>query len=153
MTVLIDTREQKPLFNLSINGRGEKKFLAKTMSVGDYSTDRLYGKFHIERKSPGDLYGTLLSGHTRFRREIFRARDRGITLAVYVETTEKKFYAKTWPGGKFCKFPSETIHKCIATMSKKYNLEFNWCKSRTHAKQAVLDRLTLEEKKLRKSKG
>lgn len=148
MIVFIDTREQKPLFNLSINGRGRKKFLAKTMNVGDYSTDKLYNKFHIERKSPSDLYGTLLSGHTRFRKEIFRAHDRGIILVIYIECTAKKFYAKTWPGGKFCKFPSETIRKCIATMTKKYDLEFNWCGSRTQAKKMVLERLRAEEKRL-----
>lgn len=145
MKIFIDTRE-KLAYSF-------KNSIRKTLSVGDYTTTKLKNFFCIERKSPGDLYGTLLSGHSRFRREIFRARDRGITLAVYVETTEKKFYAKNWPGGGYCKFPSETIRKCIATMTKKYNLEFNWCKSRTHAKQAVLDRLTLEEKKLRKSKG
>jgi len=152
MTIYIDTREQRPLFNLS-NGKASKNFFAKkTLNVGDYTTELLLGKFHIERKSPGDLYGTLLSGHTRFRKEIFRARDRGITLVIYIECTAKKFYAKTWDGGRYYKFQSETIKKCIATMTKKYDLEFNWCTSRAAAKKDVQERLKAEERKVKKSR-
>lgn len=146
MNIFIDTREQRPLFNLS-NGKASKNFFAKkTLNVGDYTTDKLHGKFHVERKSPGDLYGTLLGGHTRFRKELYRARDQGITLVMVIEVGEKKFYAKAWPGGKFCKFPSATIKKCIATMTVKYNLEFVWCRSRAHAKKIVLERFAKEEK-------
>lgn len=136
LKILTDTREQLPLW----------KDNKVTLNTGDYTTSKLHGYFHIERKSPGDLYGTLLKGHSRFRREIFRARDREVTLSVYIECSEKNFYAKKWPGGNFCKFPGETIEKCINTMRKKYKLEFNFCTSRLACKKAIHKRLLNEEK-------
>lgn len=135
MNILVDTREQLPLWLGT----------PKTLNVGDYTTEILLNQFHIERKSPGDLYGTLLKGHNRFRKEIQRARDKGITLTVFVECGEKKFYAKNWPGGKFCKFPGDTIKKCIATMRVKYGLEFNFYNSRNLCRKAVYKRLLYEE--------
>lgn len=136
MVVLIDTREQLPLYP------GPKV----TLCVGDYTTKLLKDVFHVERKSPADLYGTLLRGHARFRREIFRAEEKQIKLVIYVECSAKDFYNKRFPGAKFCKFPAETIKKCIATMTVKYSLEFNWSRNRTHCKTLIHKRLLYEER-------
>ncbi len=122
MRVIIDTREQKPLmFDKSIK---------QTLLVGDYTTAKHLNKLHIERKSPGDLYGTLLAGHVRFRKEVKRAIANDIILIVIVECSASDFYDKKWPGAKYCKVPSKTLNNIIRSMTIKYKLKFIWCKDR-----------------------
>lgn len=61
MTILVDTREQKPYWDIN----------RTTLIVGDYTTKKLKNIYHIERKSLQDLYGTLTSGNNRFKYELF----------------------------------------------------------------------------------
>jgi len=142
MVVLIDTREQLPL-----KFKGAEKV---TIKEGDYTTQKLHNIFHIERKSPQDLYGSIIQGHMRFIREVLRAQDKGIELVIYVETTRKKFIAKKWPQGEKRKAPSSTLDKIVSTISRRYDLEFVWCNSRRHMTQSVLKRFRKEERKLKK---
>lgn len=134
--IITDTREQLPLF--------KRDTIRKKLCVGDYSHMMLEHCFSIERKSPNDLYGTLLKGHVRFRKELIRAKHYGIKLVVYVECSKKKFLSMKWPGGKFLKCPPATLEKIIDTMSFKYDLEFVWCSSRTVMCRKVKQRLALE---------
>jgi ERCC4-type nuclease len=138
MKILVDTREQKPLYNLP----------QVTLAVGDYTTVRLKGKFHIERKSLSDLYGTLTKGNSRFKYELFRAAYHSIALAVYVEGTYLQFINKEFPKGDERKFPSFGLEKLISTFEKRYYLEFVWCGSRQKAQKMVKNRLKAEEKNL-----
>ena len=62
-------------------------------------------KVIIERKSLGDLFGTLTSGYTRFRKEIERARKGGVSLVICVEGS----YKKVRNGYKHCKRPGREI--------------------------------------------
>lgn len=128
--ILIDSREQKPIeFPGSIKMK---------LEVGDYTTHKHHNKLHLERKSPGDLYGTLLKGHKRFRAELRRAQDYNITLIMIIECTEQKFYAKQWPGSKYCKVSEDILKKIITTISFKYDLKFVWCKNRNTMKKEIL---------------
>jgi DNA excision repair protein ERCC-4 len=139
--VIIDTREQRPLkYPGSVR---------KTLNVGDYSSVRLFGKFAIERKSPNDLYGTLLKGHKRFRKAIKRAIEKKIHLVVFVECTKKNFLAKKYDGAEFQPYPTTVIEKIMATMHKRYGIVFVWCKDRAVMQKRVLRRLQEEEKKLK----
>lgn len=139
MIILIDTREQKPI--------KFTRWIKETLVVGDYTTVKLEGDFHIERKSPGDLYGSIIQGHMRFRRMLQRASDRLITVVVMVECSERKFFAKQWSHGKERDCSEQKLRKIIATMKRHYDLEFVWCRNRTAMKKAILQRLTKEERK------
>lgn len=147
MTIIVDTREQLP-----INFKEGTKTMASALNCGDYTTPALRKTFVIERKSPSDLYGTLLADHARFRREILRAFDKRLTLVVFVECSEARFFAKDYEGGAWQNYPAESLRKIIRTVSKKYGIKFYWFEHRAAMANAVVRRLRAEEKKLLKSK-
>jgi ERCC4-type nuclease len=140
MIILIDTREQKPLFPSSPRA---------TLSVGDYTTKKLKGRFHIERKSLQDLYGTLTKGNGRFKYELFRAAYHHIQLPVYIEGTYDQFINKQFPKGNERKFPKEGLEKLIATFTKRYFIEFVWCGSRQKCIKMAFSRLRMQENNLK----
>jgi len=128
--ILIDTREQKPIeFEYSRRIK---------LEVGDYTSVAHHNKLHLERKSPGDLYGTILKGHTRFRKEIRRADEHGIRLIMIIECSEAKFYSKKWVGSKYCKVSEVTLKRIITTISFRYKLKFIWCTNRNEMKSKIL---------------
>lgn len=130
MVIYIDTREQLPInFGNSISIK---------LDVGDYTSEKHYNKLHIERKSPSDLYNTLLGGHTRFRREVKRAATNSIELVMVIECTKKTFLNKSWSGADYCKVSSTTLERIIATMEKRYQLKFIWCANRVTMKKIIL---------------
>lgn len=135
MVIYVDTREQLPYWN-------EER---KTLIVGDYTTAKLFNKFHIERKSLSDLYGTLTSGNNRFKYELFRAAYHSIKLEVYVEGSREDFINKRFPKGSERKFSKDGLDRLIVTFERKYFLTFHWCGSRVQAKKMVYNRLRLEE--------
>lgn len=133
-TIIIDTREQKPLWQPFQGGCIKMK-----LEVGDYTTTKHFGQIHIERKSPNDLYQTITRGHIRFRKEILRAQDLGIQLPIYVECSVTRFVNKTFKGAKRLKIPGVTLAKIINTLKSKYGLTFVWCKNREDMKTKILE--------------
>lgn len=131
--VYVDTREQTPI--------EFKRSISIKLIVGDYTTKKHYNKLHLERKSPADLYGTILSGHKRFHKELRRAFEHQIGLIMVIECSEEKFYSMLWKGGKFCKVKPETLLKIITTLKERYGLTFVWCRDRRHMKKVMLQLL------------
>jgi ERCC4-type nuclease len=143
LNILIDTREQLPLTT------GEFRFARrKKLLVGDYSTSKLEHTFCIERKSGQDLYGSIIQGHVRFRKELVRAKVNNIKLVIYVECSRRNFEAKKFPGGLYRKCPGETLIKIITTISKRHGIEVVWCSSRRRLSAQILIRLQMEEAKI-----
>lgn len=136
MQIITDTREQLPYW----------KVVRKGLIVGDYTTTKLVGQFHIERKSLGDLYGTLTKGNRRFKYELFRAAYNNIRLEVYVEGSYNDFINKRFPKGKERKFTKDGLVHLVETFEKKYYLKFVWCKNRVNCLKNVEIRLKHEEK-------
>lgn len=150
ITILVDTREQKPFF------KTEGKIIANKfyLKVGDYSTPLLLNRYHIERKSLQDLYGTLTRDHPRWRREVLRALDNGIKLVVVVEGTHDDFINKRFPKGHERKTTTTSLQKQVATIRRRYELEIFFCKDRDCAKKKALKLLSNEEKNYaRRTKG
>lgn len=131
--IIVDTREQKPIWDPTV-------FEVKSMKLdeGDYTTEDLLNKAHIERKSPTDLYGSIIQGHNRFRDEIKRAIEKNIRLAIFVECPEEMFYKKRFPQGFRLKTPEAKLRKIISTMKRKYDLEFVWCEDRDDMMEKML---------------
>lgn len=138
MIIITDTREQLPYFKNKI----------ETLIVGDYTTTKLKNKFHIERKSLQDLYGTIVAGNPRFKAELFRAAYHQIKLEVFVEGTFDDFINKRFPRGEERLTSGETLAKIIKTFEKKYYLKFNWFRNRKQCMEAVEKKLKREENKL-----
>jgi ERCC4-type nuclease len=144
MKLIVDTREQKPLF---------ENELKQGLLVGDYTTSRLFNKYHIERKSLSDLYGTMTKGNVRFHNCIIRANANGIRLVMVVEGSKRNFRAKKFPQGNLRKISGETLIKIVETFERKYLLVY-WCANRRAAKILILKLLREEEVKvLRKEKS
>jgi ERCC4-type nuclease len=139
--IVTDTREQLPMW------KGKECRRIK-LDVGDYTTEKLHGKFHVERKSPQDLYGTLAGGHVRFRNELIRAKVTGVKLCIFIETTRIKFLNLNFTGGKYRKLKGETLLRIVDTMEKKYGVEVIWCKNRKDCKENILKRFKREQKLL-----
>lgn len=133
--IIVDTREQLPLFS-----EVDNYFLCKNkLEVGDYTTLKLLNRFSIERKSPLDLYGSLVQGHVRFRNELLRANSTGITLIVMVECLEREFYLFRYDGGWRLGTDSSVIRKILQTTSEKYNIPFYWCVDRDSMRDKMLE--------------
>lgn len=135
MKIIIDTREQLPLFS------GAKQ----TLIVGDYTTKLLLNKMHIERKSLQDLYGTLTSGNQRFKRMLFKAAWHRIAIVVYVEGSYDAFINKRFPKGNERKFSKEGLEKLVAAFERTYFLQFVWHRNRVECCKGVEKRLKDEE--------
>lgn len=136
MKILVDTREQLPYWDIN----------RTTLIVGDYTTQKLLNKFHIERKSLSDLYGTLTNGNQRFKAELFRAAWHRISIAVYVEGTKADFINKRFPKGNERLFSSIGLERLIKTFETKYHLDFYWHKDRAQCKKEVSARLAKMER-------
>ena len=123
--IIIDTREQKPLWD-------PKHFKVKLQKLdeGDYTTEELLNKAHVERKSGIDLYGSLIQGHKRFAAEIQRAIEKDLSFAVFIECTEKTFIAKRFKGGCRLQVKPAVLAKIVKTFTSRYPIEFIWCKNR-----------------------
>ena len=131
--IIIDTREQLPLWD-PINF----KVIRKKLDEGDYTTEDLYNKAHIERKSAMDLYGSLIQGHKRFSREIQRAIEKDLSFAIFVECTEKKFTSMNFKGAYRLKTKPATLKKIIDTFQERYPIRIVWCKNREDMKNKML---------------
>ena len=123
--MIVDSREQLPLFTK------EQGAIVQKLDVGDYTIMDLLGKVHIERKSPGDLYGSIIQGHNRFRKEMMRAKESNIKLIIMVECPENIFVGKAWGGiSSKLRTPSKTLQKIINTIQTKYEIQIIWCYDR-----------------------
>lgn len=127
--IIIDTREQLPLWD-DINF----KLIRKKLDEGDYTTEKLYNIAHIERKSPMDLYGSLIQGHKRFSKEIQRAIEKDLSFAIFVECTEKKFTSMRFKGAFRLKTKPATLKKIVDTFQDRYPIRIVWCKDREDMK-------------------
>lgn len=87
MIIIQDSREQTPLefkHSYITDVRVEK------LDVGDYACEFKDGyrpSIVFERKSIGDLYGTMWGGYKRFKDCIRRSQQSGTTLFIVVEGT------------------------------------------------------------------
>jgi ERCC4-type nuclease len=142
LCLISDTREQLPIFK-----GAECKRIG--LMVGDYTTEKLHNKFHVERKSLQDLYGSIIQGHKRFSDELVKSIAYEIKLAIFVEGTKKQFENKAFPRGKDRNIKGETLVKIINSIERRYKIEVVWCTSRRNLKKCIIERFKKEETKLR----
>jgi ERCC4-type nuclease len=135
MKILLDSREQLPLeFNHPFITSIEKIALP----VGDYCCKYEQGYICpviFERKSIGDLYGTLSQGYERFKREIEKAKLLDLTLILIIEGS----LSKVLKGYEQSQRVPESIVKQIFTLFVKYNLTPVFAKNREEASRYITE--------------
>lgn len=138
LPVLIDTREQKPLFD------GEKT----TINVGDYTlTKENYNGVHIDRKSKADFIGTFTAGYDRFVKECEKAKQMDVDLVVLVEESFSECFR--YRPLKFTKqvVTGENAFNGVRRISRQFNnVQFLFVQDREEAKKYI--KLVLNNKEI-----
>ena len=131
MEIIIDTREQRPLeFDNRVSTVKEK------LDVGDYGArfrDGHVPPYFFERKSIGDLFGTMGKGYTRFKKEMKRVRDNNLQLFIIIEGTE----FKVLKGTKYSKMQPGAVMKKLFTLWIRYNIIPIFCNNRQHMSEYI----------------
>jgi ERCC4-type nuclease len=139
MTIIIDSREQKPLvFGCD--------WIRKKLHVGDYGAKFSENHLHNvvwERKGIGDLFGTLTFGYDRFRREIARAEQAKFSLIIAVECTKERVLE----GYKHSARDPQSIIKQLETIEKKYGVRTMFFTNRTQMAHYIHDFYLVEYEK------
>lgn len=127
-TIIIDTREQKPLLfsGLKIRGASSLPCIDCKLDVGDYSIQGMEAEVFIERKSAADMYGTLFQGRERFERELERAKDHKHKYLV-IESTPFGFAQYMEWHRNMAQFNS--AFSSLIIWAERYGLKIRWCKN------------------------
>jgi len=133
MNIITDSREKLMLW---------KNTEVKKLDVGDYSFS-FDGKDYsdiiaIERKNLSDLFGTLGSGHARFKRELERSKKLDY-FAIVIDGSHKQINDKDFPGAQYTKIKGYVINKILATLHIKYGINYFYAGNRTSSKRLITD--------------
>lgn len=141
MKLYIDTREQLPL-EFSVD-EVVTEIIRTKLPYGDYAgawedKDGKHIEFmpvFFERKSLGDLYGTLGKGMERFKKEMQRANEDGVKLIIIVEAC----FAEVLNGYEHSKMEGDSIVKTLMTLWVKHDVPHILCNDREDMKRTILE--------------
>jgi len=132
--IIVDSREQKPLFT--------KNVIKKCLKTGDYSF-QIKGKdydntFIIERKSSTDLVQSLNKGHERFKKELERAQNIKYFFIIveesYYALRTMKYKGAEYLNNKTLSYTINKTRKIIQTLRIKYGIQIIFCDSRSESR-------------------
>lgn len=132
--ILCDTREQNPL---EFNQEGIKELRKHKLDVGDYGAilpDGFIPPICFERKELGDLFGSLAKNYKRFKREIERAKKKGITLILIIEGTLNEVNI----GHDYSTVEGKSILKTIFSLWVRYDVVPVFCNSRSEMSDYIV---------------
>lgn len=131
MNIIIDTREQKPLI---FKGKQVERVFKRKLEFGDYSLEGFEDDIAVERKSAADLFGTLGKGHKRFKRELQRAKDAGVShFVILVESPFMDIYLKKFENAHFTGMMGHVIVKICFTLKMRYGIDVVFVNNRKEA--------------------
>ena len=130
MTILVDTREQRP-FNFE-NDLYDVQIQPGTLTVGDYSLAGLQDKVAVERKSLPDLVGCLGRERERFEREL----QRGAALDAFAVVVEGSWSDLANGNFRSQLNPHAACQSTLAFMAR-YRVPFLFAGSRPAAEYSV----------------
>jgi len=125
LKLIIDSREQLPL---DFNEAAFDEVEVRGMPVGDYWAE-LDGKeipLCFERKSLGDLFSTMTTGYGRFKKELARAKEAGLTVILVIEGSMREVAA----GYDYSRYKGDSMLKKLAMLRVRYDLEFHFFNDR-----------------------
>jgi len=126
LVLLQDSREQAPL---DFSGHeGVDKVETIGLPFGDYTAmmDGEQIPVCFERKSIGDLWGTMTSGYERFKKEMQKAKDCNHKLILVTECT----YDDVLQGFDRSEYLGTSMVQKLHTLYVKYDLEWFPCDGR-----------------------
>ncbi len=127
-TIVVDTREQLPLWT--------KKIERKKLDIGDYSIKGYENQIAIERKSLGDLFGTLSGGHKRFKKELMKSLGLEY-FAIVIDGTYTQIQKKDFKGSYFSRMKGYVILKILFTLHVKYRINVFFASNRCESKRII----------------
>lgn len=136
MKIVIDTREQHELSMPSDPTITE--ILHEKLVVGDYMIRFENGvspPIAFERKSLADLASSLSKNYDRFKAELLRAKEAGMTLMVVVEdslTTVRQ-------GAPYSQESGDSLLQRCFTLMVRYRLPIVFCQNRREAARYILE--------------
>ena len=125
LILYIDSREQKPL---SFESNLIHSIQRTKLPYGDYACSVNGKKCPIifERKSIGDLFGTLGKNIERFKKEIERSKESGNLLVIIVEKPLKTVIK----GYQRSKMKGIAVVRTLFTLMLKHHIPFVLCSDR-----------------------
>ena len=126
--IIVDTREQKPLFT--------KNIIREGLKTGDYSIKGYETKIAIERKSLGDLFGTLGGGNKRFKKELERSKNLEY-FAIIIDGSFRDIRDKNFDNSWRTKMKGYVINKILFTLHVKYGINIFMCNDRRESKSVI----------------
>lgn len=98
------------------------------LDFGDYSAhcDGHVCPIYFERKSIGDLFGTLTTGYKRFKQEVNRSIKDGSKLVIIIEVS----LSDILKGYEHSTVKGESIAKTLFTLMVRHHIPFVCCTSR-----------------------
>ena len=136
-TVIVrDSREQMPFLFHSFGE--EVEIVVRCLNAGDYSIDGYESQIAIERKSIGDLYGSLTRDRERFEKEFQRLADYEFSAVVvespWTHICNPSHYDRYWRS----KASPSSIIGSILSWSIKYPTKWFLCPDRLFAERTTL---------------
>ena len=131
MKIVVDSREQKPLWT------GDK-IERRKLEVGDYSIRGAEDKIAIERKSLGDLFGTLGANQRRFKSELDKAINYDY-FAIVIDGSYSSCVNKDFRGSHFSRMRGYVITSILFTMHLKYGINIFFANSRDESRKIIKD--------------
>jgi ERCC4-type nuclease len=129
MTIVIDTREQRPFTFENISPRPE--IVISTLKTGDYSLLGYEDDICIERKSLPDLFGSCGTGRKRFESEIVRMAQ--FKYAAIVAECDLHSILRCPPRRSW--LLPKTILTSIIAWEQRYGIHFWACPNRAFAEK------------------
>jgi DNA excision repair protein ERCC-4 len=126
--VVVDSREQKPLWKSEVTRKGLK--------TGDYSILNYEDQIAIERKSAIDLFCTLGKGHKRFREELERAKALDY-FAIIIEESYLNCLHKTFIGAHHSCMKGETVMAILFSLHIKYGIKVFFTNNRLESQTLI----------------
>lgn len=168
IAITVDTREQRPYRFTYFKKEGVAVTKKSTLPAGDYmvsredewnpsglpSLEQLSQRAVVERKSLGDLYGTLTRGRRRFVHELEKLSRYGFA-AVVIESELSQIANPNdtlpWPTNA----KPKSIVASILAWGQRFNVHFYMCPGRENAEVItfrILERWIRDQHRQRNTK-
>lgn len=122
--IIEDSREQTPL---DFSGFRGVESVRQGLKTGDYSVQGFEDKLCFERKAIGDAVSTLISGHTRFLKEMERMKgfDEKYILIEHSPSILYNYCARHGWQNKF-----DIVIQSLLAYANHYKCRIRFCKDR-----------------------
>lgn len=133
MKIIIDTREQ---LELEFKHPYVTEIIHHKLNIGDYAvefSDGFVPPIRFERKSIGDLFGTMSKGYSRFKKELVRAQKNDVFVIIIVECVLNTILK----GIKHSARDGGSVVKQLFTLMIRHHVPFVCCKNRKEMSEYI----------------